>query len=318
MSKSVENNVKQTTRVKRKIFRKGDISLYLMALPAVVLLLLFCYFPMAGLVLAFKKYRVADGIFGSKFVGLDNFKFLFSTSDAYIITRNTIVFNITFLIVNTLLAILFSLLLNELRNKKAAKVLQTIYMLPYFLSWAVVAIVVSAFLDRSHGLVNGILKILGREGLIDWYKRIEIWPFLLVFINAWKYVGYNTVVYLAVISGISSDYYEAAVLDGATRFQQAKYITIPHLRFIISISLIMSMGGIFRGDFGLFYTVTQNTGALYNITNVIDVYIYNGLQQGSNIGMTTAAGMYQSVVGLIFLLVANKIVAKIDPESSMF
>ena len=240
------------------------------------------------------------------------------TSDAYIITRNTIVFNITFLIVNTLLAILFSLLLNELRNKKAAKVLQTIYMLPYFLSWAVVAIVVSAFLDRSHGLVNGILKILGREGLIDWYKRIEIWPFLLVFINAWKYVGYNTVVYLAVISGISSDYYEAAVLDGATRFQQAKYITIPHLRFIISISLIMSMGGIFRGDFGLFYTVTQNTGALYNITNVIDVYIYNGLQQGSNIGMTTAAGMYQSVVGLIFLLVANKIVAKIDPESSMF
>lgn len=318
MKKWGEGKMERGGKTGRKLLRKADIPLYLMAMPTVVLLLLFCYFPMAGLLLAFKKYRVADGIFGSEFVGLNNFKFLFSTTDAVIITRNTIVFNIVFLIVNTFLAVLFALLLNELRCRRTAKVLQTIYMLPHFLSWAVVAIVVSAFLDRGYGYINRIARLFGGEGLTDWYREIKVWPFLLIFINAWKSVGYNTVVYLAVISGISSEYYEAAVLDGASRFQQARYITIPHLRFIISISLIMAMGGIFRGDFGLFYTVTKNTGALYPITNVIDVYVYNGLQQGSNIGMTTAAGMYQSVVGCAFLLAANKIVSKIDPESSMF
>ena len=185
--------------------------------------------------------------------------------------------------------------------------LQTIYMMPNFLSWAVVAIIVAAFLERSHGYVNHVLQMFGQEGLVDWYKQISIWPPLLVFINAWKGVGYQAVVYLAVISGISSDYYEAARLDGASRFQQAVYITIPHLRFIIAVSLIMAMGGIFRGDFGL-----------YPVTNVIDTYIYRGLQNQVNLGMNTAAGLFQSVVGFVFVLLANKIVSKVDPDSAMF
>ena len=236
-------------------FKGEDTPLYIMALPGVALLILFSYLPMGGLVLAFKKYNVQKGIFGSPFNGLDNFKFLFATSDAFIITRNTVLYNIVFIFLNMTLAVVLSLMLSSLRSGRLAKVLQTIYLMPNFLSWAVVAIIVSAFLERSYGYVNHILQMFGQEELVDWYKQIGIWPPLLVFVNAWKGVGYQAVVYLAVISGISSDYYEAARLDGASRFQQAVYITIPHLRFIIAVSLIMAMGGIFRGDFGLFYTV---------------------------------------------------------------
>ncbi len=289
-----------------------------MALPGVALLILFSYLPMGGLVLAFKKYNVQKGIFGSPFNGLDNFKFLFATSDAFIITRNTVLYNIVFIFLNMVIAVILSLMLSSLRSGRLAKAFQTIYMMPYFLSWAVVAIIAAAFLERSNGYVNHILQMFGQEGLVDWYQKISIWPPLLVFINAWKGVGYQAVMYLAVISGISSDYYEAAMLDGASRLQQAVYITIPHLRFIIAVSLIMAMGGIFRGDFGLFYTVTKDSGPLYPVTNVIDTYIYRGLKNQVNLGMTTAAGLFQSVVGFVFVLLANRIVSKVDPDSAMF
>ena len=289
-----------------------------MALPGVALLILFSYLPMGGLVLAFKKYNVQKGIFGSPFNGLDNFKFLFATSDAFIITRNTVLYNIVFIFLNMVIAVILSLMLSSLRSGRLAKAFQTIYMMPYLLSWAVVAIIAAAFLERSNGYVNHILQMFGQEGLVDWYQKISIWPPLLVFINAWKGVGYQAVMYLAVISGISSDYYEAAMLDGASRLQQAVYITIPHLRFIIAVSLIMAMGGIFRGDFGLFYTVTKDSGTLYPVTNVIDTYIYRGLKNQVNLGMTTAAGLFQSVVGFVFVLLANRIVSKVDPDSAMF
>lgn len=303
---------------KRKIWRKRDIPLYIMAAPAVVLLLLFNYFPMGGLVLSFKKFNVSKGIFGSEWTGLKNFQFLFASTDTYVIVRNTLLYNIVFIFTGIVLALGMALLLSEIHSRKAAKVYQTFYMLPYFLSWAVVAIIVTAFLDRSKGFVNQIMLILGRDGLTNWYHELRIWPPLLVFLAAWKGVGYQTVLFLAVISGISSEYYEAAALDGASKLQQARYITLPHLRMIISINLIMSMGGIFHGDFGLFYTVTGNSGALYPVTNVIDTYIYNGLKSQANLGMTTAAGMFQSVVGFVFMLAANKIVNRIDPENALF
>ena len=299
-------------------FKGEDIPLYIMALPGVALLILFSYLPMGGLVLAFKKYNVQKGIFGSPFNGLDNFKFLFAPSDAFIITRNTVLYNIVFIFLNMVIAVILSLMLSSLRSGRLAKAFQTIYMMPYFLSWAVVAIIAAAFLERSNGYVNHILQMFGQEGLVDWYQKISIWPPLLVFINAWKGVGYQAVMYLAVISGISSDYYEAAMLDEASRLQQAVYITIPHLRFIIAVSLIMAMGGIFRGDFGLFYTVTKDSGTLYPVTNVIDTYIYRGLKNQVNLGMTTAAGLFQSVVGFVFVLLANRIVSKVDPDSAMF
>lgn len=302
-----------------KKWNKGDISLFIMSVPVVIYLILFNYLPMGGLILAFKDYDVRKGIFGSEFCGFDNFRFLFASTDTFVIIKNTILYNIVFIIVNLVISVILSLMLSELRSKKAGKVFQTIYMMPYFLSWAVVAIVVSAFLERSNGYVNYVLQhFFGQKGLIDWYQKISIWPPLLVFINAWKNVGYQAVLFLAAISGISSDYYEAAVLDGATKLQQARYITLPHLRFIIAITLIMSVGNIFRGDFGLFYTVPQDSGMLYPVTNVIDTYIYRGLMNMSNLGMSTAAGFLQSVVGLVCVLVANAVVTKIDPDSAMF
>lgn len=302
---------------KRRIFRREDVPLYFMALPTVVVLLVFSYVPMLGLVMAFQKLNVAKGIFASEFVGLKNFEFLFSTTDAFIITRNTVCYNLVFIVVNMALAIALSLVMSSLRFTRLAKVYQTVFMMPYFLSWAVVNIVVYAFLDRNSGLVNTVMKSLGKP-LGNWYHMKELWPPLLVLINAWKGVGYQTVLYLAVITSINTEYYEAAELDGATKLQQALYITIPHLRFMVGISLILSMASIFRGDFGLFYVVTRNTGTLYPVTDVIDTYIYRSLMYLNDVGMATAAGFYQSAVGLIVVLIVNKIVSKIDPDSAMF
>ena len=268
---------------KKKWFKKEDLPLYVMASPTVLWLLIFCYAPILGLVMAFQNLNITAGILGSDFVGLKNFKFLFTTTDAWIITRNTVCYNVVFIIVNMILAVLMALL------------------------------------HRDYGMVNRLMIALGKqEGKVDYYTKRELWPPLLVLINAWKGVGYQTVLYLAVISGISTDYYEAAVLDGATKRQQAWYITIPHLRMVISISIIMAMGSIFRGDFGLFYVVTKDTGRLYPVTDVIDTYIYRALTRLSNVGMATASGMYQSVVGLFMVLGVNAIVNRIDPDSAMF
>lgn len=309
-------NVKR--KKQKKAFQKDDISLFLMALPTVVYLFLFCYLPMGGLVMAFQNLNITKGVFKSPFVGMKNFEFLFSTTDAWVITRNTVVYNLIFIVINLAISIVLALMLSSLRSGRFAKTMQTVYMMPYFLSYAVVAIVVNAFLDRDDGLVNAILKMMGEAGKTNWYQQVKMWPPLFIFINAWKGVGYQTVLYLAVISGISTDYYEAAILDRATKFQQARYITIPHLRYIVGISLILSMSSIFRGDFGLFYQVTMNQGQLYPVSDVIDTYIYRALTYLSNVGMSTAAGMYQSVVGFVLVIIVNHIVNKIDPDSAMF
>lgn len=314
----VHSDKKQLSAKKKHFIEKDDRALYVMALPTVIFLIIFAYMPMIGLVMAFQDYNVNLGMFGSKFVGFANFKYLFTTTDAWIITRNTVCYNVVFMVVNNCLAMAMAMLLSELTARRYAKVLQTIYMLPYFLSWTVVAIVLSAFLDRDKGLVNQIIKAMGGAGKTNWYQQKALWPLLLVGINAWKGVGYGTVLYLAVISGISHDFYEAAVLDGATKLQQAWYITLPQLRMVLCISIILAMGSIFRADFGLFYSVTQDSGRIYAVTDVIDTYIYRGLTKLANVGMSTAAGFYQSVVGLIMVLIANKVVTKIDPDSAMF
>ena len=314
----VQSDKKQLSAKKKHFINKDDKALYVMALPTVIFLIIFCYMPMIGLVMAFQDYNVNLGMFGSKFVGLANFEYLFTTTDAWIITRNTVCYNVVFMVVNNCLAMAMAMLLSELTARRYAKVLQTIYMLPYFLSWTVVAIVVIAFLDRDKGLVNQIIKAMGGTGKTNWYQQKALWPLLLVGLNAWKGVGYGTVLYLAVISGISHDFYEAAVLDGATKLQQAWYITLPQLRMVLCISIILAMGSIFRADFGLFYSVTLDSGRIYAVTDVIDTYNYRGLTKLANVGMSTAAGFYQSVVGLIMVLIANKVVTKIDPDSAMF
>ena len=303
---------------RRRFFRKDDIPLYLMASPAVIYLFIFNYLPMAGLLIAFQNYHNTQGIFGSPFIGLKNFEFLFSTTDAFIITRNTVLYNLVFIAFNMCIALLLSLMMSMLRSQRTAKVVQTVYMLPYFLSYAVINIVVYAFLDRGNGLVNSIMGQMGLPDKTNWYFQMSLWPPLLVFVNAWRGVGYQTVLFLAVISGISAELYEAAMLDGANKIQQARYVTLPQLRFIMGISIVLAMANIFRGDFGLFYVVTRNTGRIYPVTDVIDTYIFRSLTMLSNVGMSAAAGLYQSVVGLIMVIIVNKVVSRIDPESAMF
>ena len=295
-----------------------DIPLVIMALPALLVTLIWHYFPMVGLVMAFQRLDMKRGVFSSPWVGLDNFKFLFASTDAWVITRNTVCYNAVWIVLNMILAVSLALVLSELVSRKLAKVLQTIYMMPHFLSWPVVAIVALAFLSPSGGVLNHIVAFFGGPDRTNWYGEIKYWPFILTFFHIWKGTGYSAIVYLAAISGISQEYYEAAMLDGATKWQQARYITIPQLKTMMSILLIMAIGGIFRGDFGLFYTVTQNKGTLYPVTNIIDVYVYNAMTQLSNYGMATAAGLYQSIVGCILLTISNKIVSRIEPENALF
>ena len=303
---------------RRRIFKKEDIPLYIMAAPTVISLFIFCYLPMVGIMMAFQNYNNSAGIFGSPFIGFKNFQFLFSTTDAAVTTRNTVLYNLVFIVFNMAVSLALSLMLSMLRNPRHTKVIQTVYMLPNFLSYAVINIILYAFLDRSNGVVNNLLGSLGLPDKTNWYYEMGLWPPLLTFVNAWRSVGYQTVLYLAVISGISTELYEAAMLDGATKIQQARYVTLPQLRFIIGISIIMAMGGIFRGDFGLFYIVTRASGRILPVTDVIDTYIYRSLTSLHNVGMSAAAGLYQSVVGLIMVIAMNQIVRKIDPDSAMF
>lgn len=298
-------------------FRK-HWRLHVLALPAVICLILFNYLPMFGTVLAFQNYTVKGGFFGSEWVGFKNFEFLFSTTDAWRITRNTVLYNVAFILLNTSLSVLLAILFNELYVKRLAKTLQTMIIMPNFLSYAVIAIIAYAFLKGGNdGIVNRLVKAFGGKPR-DWYTYKPIWPFLLVFINAWKGVGYGSIVYVASISGISQEYYEAAVLDGASKVQQARYITLPYLKKIIVIMLILNVGSLLRGDFGLFYNVTQNNGRLYEYTDVIDTYIYRALKSLGNTGMSAAASLYQSAVGFVLVIAANLVVRKIDEESSLF
>lgn len=296
---------------------KANKELLLLSLPGGIWFLIFAYLPMFGILIAFQEYRPEKNfllsVLHSKFVGFKNFEFLFKSGDMWIIFSNTIGYNLLFIILGIVLPITVAMLLNELRNHGAVKVYQSMMFLPYFLSWVVVSYCLYAFLDPSKGLVN---NILGKN--ISWYTEKDYWPFIIIFMSQWKGVGYNTVVYLASICGIDQTFYEAAMLDGATKWQQVKYITVPLLRPVITILFIMSVGGIIRSDFGLFYQLPRNSGPLYPVTNVLDTYIYRALMQSSEIGMSSAAAFFQSVVGFALIMIANKVAAKIDNENTLF
>lgn len=319
MDAGIQTGVRKKTLGERIVTHfKRYWRLHVLALPAVLFMVLFNYLPMFGVVMAFQDYTVQGGFFGSEWVGLKNFEFLFTTNDAWRITRNTILYNVAFIVVNTSLSVILAMLFNELYVRRLAKTLQTMIIMPNFLSWAVIAIVAYAFLKGGNdGILNRIVKLFGGTAR-DWYIYRPIWPWLLVFINAWKGVGYGSIVYVASISGISQEYYEAAVLDGATKLQQARYVTLPHLKKIIVIMLILNVGSLLKGDFGLFYNVTQNNGRLYEVTDVIDTYIYRALKSLGNTSMSSAAGLYQSAVGFVLVIAANLVVRKIDEESSLF
>lgn len=308
---------------KKKLFSMDDFELTLIGLPTAVWFIAFCYLPMIGILLAFKKYRLFPdtnflvSLFKSQNVGFDNFKFLFATPDAGIVFRNTILYNIVFIITGIVVAVTLAILISQLYSQKLAKVCQTAMFLPNFLSWVVVSYFVFAFLSADKGLFNQVFKALGMEPY-QWYMDKKYWPLIIVLMNLWKNVGYSMVVYLASISGIDGSLYEAATIDGARKWQQVRYITLPMLVPIITIMFILAVGRIFSSDFGLFYFVPRDSGTIINVTQTIDVYVYKALMNLGNIGFASAAGLTQSIFGLITIMAANFIVRRIDPENSLF
>ncbi len=295
----------------------------LMVLPGTIWLLLFSYLPMFGTVIAFKNFRYdPNGFFASilnsEWVGFENFKFLFNTNDAWIITRNTVLYNLVFIVVGLILAVFVAIVLSELANKKLSKVYQTGMLFPHFLSWVVVSYFVFTFLSVDRGLLNNILVWFGVEDPISWYNEAKYWPFIIVLTSMWKGVGYGSIVYLAAIVGIDKNYYEAAMIDGANKWQQIRNITIPMITPLIVILTILNVGRIFSADFGLFFQVPRDSGPLYSVTNVIDTYVYRGITTMGDISMSTAAGLYQSIVGFSLVLLTNYLVQKVDKEYALF
>ena len=303
----------KTRKKSRWFYFKKNLPLTMMALPGIILMILFKYLPLSGIVLAFKQYNIRDGIFGSAWNGLKNFEYLFRTKDAWIITRNTLGYNLLFIVLDLVLAVTMAIILNELHQKKAAKVYQTIFMAPYFLSWVVVSFVAYSLLSVDNGFIN---RAFGLN--VTWYSEPRVWPFILIIFPVWKTLGYSTVMYLGSIVGISNDYYEAALMDGATKWQQIRYITLPSLKSMMIVLTILAIGKIFYADFGLFYQLPRNSGPLFPVTNVIDTYVYRALKENGNIGMSAAASLYQSLVGFVLVLVSNFIVRKIDKDSALF
>ena len=311
----MKSKAKKDKKLKKRLIRY--IPLYIMALPGLLYLFINNYMPLPGLVLAFQKYNAKKGSFGSKNVGFKNFKYLFATKDAFVITRNTILYNVVFIIVNTVLAVFVAILLAEMTSK-LKKTYQIIILLPFMISMVIVSYLVFGFLSNDNGFLNNtILKALGKEP-VQWYMQKQYWPFILVFVNAWKVIGYNCIIYLSTILGIDRSIYESASIDGAGKWTQPAKITIPLLTPTIIMMTLLAVGRIFYSDFGLFYQVPQNQGALFSVTNTIDTYVYRGLLELGDMSMASAAGLYQSVVGFICILAANLIVRKLDPESALF
>ena len=319
--------MKQTETARKPVKSRAagwrrNLWLDTMVLPGAIWLLLIRNRPMFGIVLAFKNYKAQrpntfwNNILKSKWVGLDNFQFL-KSPDTAIMIRNTLGYNILWIILGLIISVAFAVMMSELTNRLMAKTYQTMMFFPYFPSWVVASYFVLAFLDPTSGMIPAMQKASG-GAVTNFYHETRWWPLILTLCNLWKNIGYSSVLYLAAITGIDTTQYEAAAVDGATKWQQVWHVTLPNIRTMIVILLIMNVGKIFNADFGLFYNVPQNSGSLYPVTQVVDTYVYRAYANTHNIGMSSAAGFLQSAVGLICIVAANTVVRKIDSESSLF
>ena len=299
---------------------KSQFPLFLMTLPGIILTFMFAYIPMFGVILAFKKINLRQGILGSPWIGLKNFSYLFKSNDLYIMVRNTLGYNIGFILIGTVLCVSMAVGLSIMRNKMTSKVFQTVLIMPHFLSMIIVSYLVLAFLNMEHGFLNKFLKTYFGIDPINWYIEPKYWPLILNIVNAWKENGFSSIIFISTIAGIDVQLYEAASIDGATGWQKVRHITLPMLRTIICIQLILSVGSILGGDFGLFYQVPMNSGALSDVTTTIPVYVYNNITAGGPraLGFASAVSFMQSVVGCILVITTNLIVKRIDSESSLF
>lgn len=295
---------------------KKSRVLLCMLIPALAYVIIFCYLPMSGIVLAFKNFKYTLGLFKSPWCGWSNFQYLFVSGKIWSLTRNTLLYNIAFIFLGLIFEVGFAILLSEINNVVFKKFAQGFMFLPYFISWVVVStIMLNIFGD------NGVLNsVLAHFGVTDFsiYKQVNKWPIVLVLVRLWKQTGYGTVVYLAAIAGISKDLYEAASIDGASIWQKIRYITLPSLKPTIMIMVLLALGNVFRGDFGMFYQLVGSNQLLLKSSDILDTYIYRMLTTSPNVGLTAAAGLYQSVLCFVTILVANGIVKKVDPDYTLF
>ncbi|MFW6035543.1 MAG: ABC transporter permease [Halothermotrichaceae bacterium] len=291
-------------------------ELYMLAIPGFLFLIVFRYIPLQGHILAFKNYRLRDGIWGSRWVGFENFEFFFTSRDFLIVTRNTIFLNILFIFGSLLMGLVLAIFLNEIRNYFYKRFSQSVIFLPHFISWMVVSIMVYGFFSTS-GLINNFITSIGLEK-VKWYMNPEPWPIILMFIRIWKAAGYNSIIFLAAITGLPSSIYESAMIDGANRFQQILYITIPLVRSTAIILALLAIGRIFSGDFGMIYAIIGDNGILYEYTDIIDTYAYRALRQMGDFSMSSVIVLYQSTMGVITIMLFNWVVKKVDKESSLF
>lgn len=320
-------------KVKRK-WGQGEVRRHieygLMLVPGAMWLFIFCYLPMGGIILAFKQFRMhmpkkgdffqnpfINSMIKSEWVGFKNFEFIFKTPDAWLMTRNTVLYNLAFILIGLVLSVALAIAITELRQRRMAKLYQTIFFFPFFLSWIVISYLLFAMLNTNMGIFNQILERFGREP-IKWYMEPKYWPFIMLFANRWRYTGNGSIIYLAAITGMDSQLFEAATIDGASKWQQIWRITIPLLVPIMVLLTILAAGRVFNADFAMFYALPNGSGVLRRATLVIDVYVFNSLRGGIPIGMPAAAGLYQSFVGFILILTTNWIVRRVRPDMALF
>lgn len=321
--KILEPTEQTKKRKKSRSARKRDLIFYLMLLPGVLVLIVNNYLPMIGVIIPFKNYSYDvnagffKSLFQSPFVGFDNFRFLFTSVDCLSATINTVLYNIVFIALDVIVPIALAICMSEMWNQKRANTYQTLMFLPYFISWVAVSYVAYAFFCNSGFIDKNILPLFGMQN-IDFYSRPEFWPANLIFFHLWHYTGYNLIVYIASLSGISSEYYEAAALDGATKWQQVRYVTLPMLKTTAVILTLLAVGRIFNGDFDLFFNVPKNVEQLYPTTSILDTFVYNEMIHLGDVGMSAAAGLYQAVVGCVIVFICNFAVRKVDPDSALF
>lgn len=316
----MKSKIKKTDKLKKKGIVHELVSnagFYLLLMPAVIYTIVFKYFPLIGLVIAFQDYNPIKGMFGSKFIGLSNFKYFFRGSQWLNITFNTFWLNILFIATGTFASVAIAIILNELGKGIFVKVSQSVMILPHFISWAVVAMFAQAFIGSEGGLINQILEYFGKEP-ISFYMNPDVWPTIFVIIRIWKGAGYGSIVYMAAIAGIDSEVYESARVDGATRWQSIWYITVPLLKNVVVLMTIMSVGNIFYGDFGMIYTLVGDNSILFETTDVIDTYVFRSIRVSGSMGMSAAVGLYQSIIGFIMVMVTNAWAKRVNPEAAIF
>lgn len=292
-------------------------TLFGMALPGLLWFILFCYVPMFGLIMAFQNYNYSAGFFGSPFVGFENFKFLFQSPDTVIFMRNTLVYNVVFILFDCFSAVALAIIFNMIGKNRLNRFNQTAVLLPHFLSWVVASYFVFGILSVDKGIANRVVTTFGGEQ-INWYAEPKYWPFILFLCSEWKHIGYSSVIYYSTIRGFDPTYYEAARIDGANWFQCIWHVTVPLLKPIVIVMLTLKVGAIMNSDFGLFYIIPRNSGMLYDVTSTIDTFIYNGITGVGDMGSTAAAGFFQSVIGFTLVMTTNAVVRKISPEDAMF